>query len=236
MKIHRFNSISETLEHSQKELEMILSENASKSILLLCSGGSALNVLNNISKDVFTDRITVGVLDERFSNESTINNFIQLTNTSFYKDAIAFGIHFMESTPYINESLTNFGLRMNNNLRKWVEENSAGLVIIIQGMGVDGHTAGIMPVPNDSLLFESLFDNTSSLMIGYSSTDKYRDRVTVTNYFFKNRVDISIVYFVGEEKRDAYNKLKESSNLKNNELPIKILREMKDVRIFTNIT
>lgn len=236
MKIHQYNSVDKTLQYSQKELEKILSENISNNVLLLCSGGSALEVLNNISKDVFTHKITVGVLDERFSNDAVVNNFIQLKNTSFYKDAVVSGVNFIESIPRENETLASFGLRMNNNIKKWVNINKKGFIIIIEGMGEDGHTAGIIPAPNDSSLFGKLFDSASTFMVGYSSVSKYPNRVTVTNYFLKKMVDISIVYFVGKEKKEAYKKLMHDSTSKNYEFPIGIVKEMKDVRIFTNIT
>ena len=44
-------------------------------ILLLLSGGSALELLNDIKEEVFKKNVTVTVLDERYTFDPQINNF-----------------------------------------------------------------------------------------------------------------------------------------------------------------
>lgn len=72
----------------------------SDSILLLFSGGSPLEILQYLPKDIFDDRITVGVSDERYSSDPTINNFAQV------QSKIAFN-HAIDTRPMVEKRLNN---------------------------------------------------------------------------------------------------------------------------------
>lgn len=78
-------------------LEEWLEHSGHTPILLLLSGGSAFDLLDHISPEVLGAHITIGMLDERFDTEPSINNFAQLQTLRFYETAKQAGCSFIDS-------------------------------------------------------------------------------------------------------------------------------------------
>lgn len=212
MEIVRCNSKEEAQKRARGALNTLLS-NTQAPILFLSSGGSALELLEGLS---IRKNITISFLDERCSADPAINNFSQVTSR-------------LGERNYIN--MKRFG----KELRTWKERNPTGEIVITQGMGQDGHTAGIMPYPENRKLFKEMFENREHWVVGYDAKEKsdYPLRVTVTMPFLR-MADYSIAYIVGEKKREALGRLlKEQGTLA--QTPARIMREMKNVKIFTDI-
>ena len=209
-----------------------LFSSSSRPVLVLLSGGSAFDLLRKIDIENFGKHITIGVLDERFSTDEKVNNFAQLTATEFYRRAQEKGVHFIDTRIKEGETLEGLVKRFEKALREWKEENPVGTVIITQGIGTDGHTAGIMPH------FENpeMFDDPDIWVLGYDAKEKLQHplRVTVTFPFLRNIVDHSIVYAKGEEKKEIVEKImaKQGSLA---QIPALIIHEMKDVKIITEL-
>ncbi|MBI3385611.1 6-phosphogluconolactonase [Candidatus Gottesmanbacteria bacterium] len=159
----------------------------------------------------------LGVLDERG------DNFANLKKTKLFQRARTFKV-------------------TEKNLRDW-----AGRVVITQGIGPDGHTAGIMPArnasrseaggpyPEDPTKFAELFDNPDHWVVSYDATGRspYPNRTTVTMPLLR-RVNHSIVYVCGKEKQQALAKtLASGGSLA--ETPARIIQEMGKVDLFTDI-
>lgn len=194
-------------------------------ILFLSSGGSSLELLDGIHVD---ERITVSVLDERYSRDPAINNFTQLLER-------AHPVAYIDTRAREYETLWQFAQRFEKELRAWKERNPSGSIVITQGMGPDGHTSGMMPYPEDPDVFEQLFNDPACWVRGYNAKGKneYPLRATTTMLFLR-RVDHSIAYITGEKKRPALERiLAEAGTLA--ETPARIMREMKNVKIFTDI-
>ena len=209
-----------------------LFSSSQKAILFLVSGGSAFNLLKEIDTENFGSHITVGVLDERYSTNEKINNFAQLAETEFYRRAKKKEVQFIDTRVRDGENTGELAERFENALRSWKKKNSNGIVIITQGIGTDGHTAGIMSHPENPEMFES----PDKWVIGYDAGLKleYPLRVTVTFPFLRNIVDYSIVYAKGEEKKKILEKVmaKQGSLA---QIPALIIHEMKDVKIITEL-
>lgn len=217
-------------------------------ILLLYSGGSALGILNFlVNKDIENNisnlkNVTFCVLDERYDRDEGINNFCQFKNTELYKliTSRSFGNtisgNFIDSYPKEGETIEDLRDRMEQGIRKWIEENPTGKIIITQGIGPDSHTAGVFPMPEDSKSFDNIFFNKENYLVGYdvSTKNKYRYRITVTLRFLEEKVDHSILFICGKEKGIALkNSLNKNSKI--NEFPSAIVQKMKSVDIFTDI-
>jgi len=186
-------------------------------ILFLSSGGSSLGLLDGLE---LGDRITVSVLDERYNADPRINNFSQLMNH-------VNPTKFIDTRMQEGETLEGLAVRFEKALRSWKNQNPSGTIIITQGMGSDGHTAGIMP--------DSMVDDPAQWVIGYNAKEKneYPLRVTCT-FSFLRTVDHSIAYITGQKKKEAFNRvLAEEGTLE--EMPARIMREMGNVKIFTDI-
>jgi 6-phosphogluconolactonase/glucosamine-6-phosphate isomerase/deaminase len=202
--------------------------------LLLLSGGSALNLLEHISPMMLGPHITIGVLDERFSTDPKVNNFSQLSALSFFMRAKQRGCIFIDTSVHQGEMLEDLTERFESTLREWVLHNPKGAVVVSQGVGPDGHTAGIMPFPEDPMLFHTLFDGPA-WVVGYDAGKKnqYPLRITVTNTFLREVVDHSILYVIGDTKikplRDIISKKEQMASV-----PAEIVWDMKHVSLLTD--
>lgn len=205
-----------------------------KPVLLLLSGGSALDVVDLFSDSIFSSKLTVGVVDERYSRDETINNFLQLQKKAVYERMIAQGAQSINSVPYENEVLADFAERIDTAWKNWKKENPQGGIIALMGMGPDGHTAGIMPYEGEEETIGKMFTGTDAWVAGYDAgnKNKYPRRVTSTFSFLRHEVDETIVYIAGEDKEEAFNKVMQPSGSLS-ATPARIFREMKSVRIFT---
>lgn len=234
IKIFQNTDISSVKLAAISALEECLIKNKNKEILLLLSGGSAFSLLT-LNKKYFTNHLTIGVLDERYSTNPHINNFHQLSDTSFFKTAKENGCTFIDTGVNVNESMQDLAFRFEKELKLWKDNNLEGVIVITQGMGADGHTSGIIPFPEDKFLFCTQFENENKWVVGYDAGKKnpYPLRVTTTIPFLKE-VDISIMYVAGNEKKDVLKKvLLENTPL--HIFPATVIKEMKKVLLFTDI-
>ena len=226
MKVFLHNTKEETKKAATETLNQLFGE-TSQPILFLSSGGSSLELLDGLS---LGDHVTVSVLDERYSNDPTINNFSQLMTHRI-------SAKFIDTRIKEGESIQELAQRFEKELREWKNANPNGTIVITQGMGSDGHTAGMMPYPESHPIFQNLFENSHRWVVGYDATkekNEYPLRVTVTMPFLQEVVDHSIVYLTGENKTEAFKRTLDSQG-KLWETPARIIREMKDVKIFTDI-
>ena len=103
------------------------------------------------------------------------------------------------------------------------------------GMGPDGHTAGIMPFPEDENRFDVLFQNSEKWVVGYDAEEKnqYPLRVTTTIPFLR-MVDYALLYCVGENKKEALKRVLADGGVYA-ETPARVIREMATTHIVTDI-
>jgi 6-phosphogluconolactonase/glucosamine-6-phosphate isomerase/deaminase len=217
-----------------EHLNLFLLENRKLPVLLMLSGGSALPILEYVGKTVLGENLTLSVLDERFSTDPEINNFLQLQKTDFYKDALEAEASFFGTLPRPGESMESLRQRWDKNLHTWREENPKGLIVATLGMGPDGHTSGILPFPEDSTKFNKLFNN-GSWTVAYNAQgkNKYPERVTTTLAFLKT-LDVGFAFVSGKEKQEKFAQLA-SGGSKPAELPATVWHEMKNVKVFTTL-
>lgn len=200
-------------------------------ILLLVSGGSSFSLLEYCDQGFLGDHVTLGVLDERYSHDPSVNNYAQLTRTKFFKKAVDLGVQIIDSSLQENESLNGLGLRMEEMIQTWIAMHPYGKVVVTVGIGEDGHVAGIIPSLH-TIDFE-----THRWFVAYTcpkEVNRYVDRVTVTYTFLRDAVSDAIVYAVGESKRKIIETLLEG-NTTLETIPATILNEMSSVQLFTTI-
>ncbi len=224
MEVFRYKTKEEARAKAADGLDNLFRE-ISGPVLFLSSGGSSLELLNGLQ---IGENVTVSVLDERYSTDPAVNNFVQLFER-IRPNA------FIDTRVGQNEILEQLAERFEKELRMWKEKNPEGKIVITQGMGFDGHVAGIMPYPENRELFRQMFENRERWVVGYDAAGKnqYPLRITVT-FPFLRQVDYSIGYIMGEAKRDALSRVTASEGSLP-ETPGRILREMKSVKIFTDI-
>lgn len=232
--IHHVSDFQAGVKESAKELTDALMQRSSDDILLLFSGGSPLEIAKLLSPDIFSSRITLGVSDERFSTDPTVNNFAQLMTMPWYKTAVSLGAQIIDSRPLSTETLEESGRRLDTALKAWRDMKPHGSIIITQGIGLDGHTSGMMPYPDHQEFFDRTFINTTSWAVGYDAKErnKYPLRVTTTAPFLKI-VDLSIVFACGEDKQRPLEQVFASKS-QVHEIPGRLIHHMRDCRLFTD--
>lgn len=228
-----------TQEHAGLYISQLIREHRGKPLLLLLSGGSSLEIVRtveSIDKILFGKRITIAMVDERFSTDRSVNNFAQLMQTQFFIDATRKGCNFFDSRVHTNDTSEALCIRFEKFLRMWEKIHPRGVIIALLGIGEDGHTAGIMPCPDDEALFKTRFENEQSWVVAYPANVSGRnlERITVTNTFLR-LVHHSVVYAIGSQKEKI---LKRVTLLKKDvhRYPARIIHSMQDVTLFTDIT
>lgn len=233
--IHSYQTSNQTAQEAGYFMTKRFEQRKNFPILFLVSGGSALEVLKYILLPKRNESMTLAVLDERFSLEHSINNFSQLRDLPFFDFFMMSGGSVIDTRMQKNDTLEIFSDRFEVALRRWRQDNPKGQVWITQGIGVDGHTAGILPFPEDPTLFKSLFEDSKHWVVGYDAGTKtqYPLRVTVTLPFLREHIDFSLVFASGSEKKTVLQKLLYSQDCLSVS-PMGVLKEMKDVVLFTS--
>ncbi|MDP2637203.1 MAG: 6-phosphogluconolactonase [bacterium] len=213
MEVVRCKTKEEAKKSAGKKLNQLFLSHQHVPVLFLSSGGSALQLLDEIDVNTLPEDFAVGMLDERLEVE------LKDTNSEQFRAAPLYTMLQARHVPFA-------GLG-NTSTRK---------IIITQGVGVDGHTAGILPFPENSEVFHKLFESKDKPLVEYEAkgTSAYPHRATVTLPFLRERVDHSVVYMVGEEKRSALERILAKDGALH-ETPARIVREMRDATIFTDI-
>lgn len=164
-------------------------------LLLMLSGGSALDVLTHINTDLLNENVTITLVDERFTTSQDHSNFYAFSQTSFYKAAQKAKAHIMSTEVLENESRATYTERLTAALN--AHEHTRTMALF--GVGEGTHTAGIFPFPKEE--FGRIYGDR---MVADLDQDKKapRERVSITPTFIKERINMSIVYAVGEGKAD----------------------------------
>lgn len=236
VKIQHCESRQIAIEKAGLKLQELINDNCTldKGLLLLLSGGSSLALVENIDTKNFSKAVTIGVLDERYSDDTQVNNFRLITQTNFYHKSLSAGANFIDTRIANGESSEELGQRFESALKRWCAENPEGRIIITQGIGINGHTSGIMPFPEDPAKFVKMFDD-ERWVIAYDATgkDSHASRVTTTLPFLRS-VDASILFVCGEDKRPALARALDT----NGEMattPARVIWDMKQVFLFTDL-
>ncbi len=205
---------------------------AAQPILFLSSGGSCLHLLEGLDASDFSlHHLTLGILDERITTDLTSRNLERLLLTDFFKQATAGGCSVLDWRQAIDEPLEQQAQRFETALRTWINQHTNGQIIATLGLGADGHTAGVLPLSEDRVLFSSLFDG-SAWVAGYDAKIKspFPYRVTVTLSFLREHVTHAILFVTGKEKRAALDALLAPEGALET-TPGRIIQNMKDVKL-----
>ena len=233
MQTYKQNDAESAAAEAGEFLNQFLLENKDKPILLMLSAGSSFKLLDYIGKHVLGEHLTISLLDDRFSQESDVNNFAALQKTDFYTDALNSDVNFIGTLPRQNETMESLAQRWNESLELWITNNPKGKIITTFGMGADGHTAGIFP-ERDAKKFDALFKN-NSLVTAYDATGKNQHPLRITtNFNFFKKINSAYVYVCGTDKKPKLDEVLNKQGTINN-LPALLWHELKEVKIFTDI-
>ena len=125
-----FSSIHPDIEAARRVSEL-LEEYKGRDVLFLVSGGSALSLLEYIDTTPMSERVTISVLDERFTHDSAVSNFSQLIATPFWERATKQHVQAIDPRPEENESLIDTSRRFDVALKHWhiIHRDGIGIAI-----------------------------------------------------------------------------------------------------------
>ena len=107
----------------------LLEEHRHEDVLLLLSGGSAFSLLEYVDTTLLSERVTVTVLDERYTFEPSASNFSQLITTAFWERATKQHIRSIDPRPEEGEGLIDAARRFDVALKEWHVLHRDGVVI-----------------------------------------------------------------------------------------------------------
>lgn len=235
MIIHHDTSQKKVKENATQQLNTLLVEHSATPVLLLLSGGSALQLIDEIDLTSLSKTTMISVLDERIGSDEN-SNFYQLMQTVFYREAQKQGVQFFDVRAKEGENEKDAALRLQKMFRMLLKMMPTTTIIATVGVGPDGHTAGVMPYPDELDFFTETFDTKNDWIVGYDAGTKnsYPKRVTVSLSFLRDHIDYAIAYATGENKKESLQKLiAEEGSLA--QTPARILREMKNVHLYTDV-
>jgi 6-phosphogluconolactonase/glucosamine-6-phosphate isomerase/deaminase len=232
----------------------IFQENGSP-VLFLFSGGSALSVLDMIDPRCLGSFLTMAPVDERYDPSGFSSNFATFLKTDFFRKAEMTGTYFIDTRVEPGQGRDELVDVFEHALRKWVTEHVSsviasppkadklreesrpchhGKVIVLLGMGPDGHTAGIFP-GDDEKIFHDRFES-DRWVVGYRGPEYAAcpERITVTPTFLTHHVDETFVFLSGEEKRAAWERvLRDDEPI--HSLPAGMFHKLRKAEIFTDV-
>lgn len=191
-----------------------------------------MNVYEYIDFSAFDPEIVeFGFLDERYDKKNAnitafkkLPVYIRMQNSGFSLWGIK---NFSKDPRYIAQNI-------DDRLKKYVEEGYQ--ITALMGMGPDGHTAGIMPYPEDTKFFRQTFMDKDVFAVYYDAAKKneFRYRITTTISFLEN-IDIAFAYITGIAKKQ---KLKQamSGNSTMHSIPFSVIKKMKNVRVYADFS
>lgn len=234
----QINTSNAPIADAARALTKLLKKYKDTDVLLLFSGGSSLAIVNYLHPEHLQSKHTFTVFDERYTFEKNESNFSILEGTTFFKHAIERNISFIDPRPLVNESLQKTAKRFDLALKHWHILHREGVVIATIGIGPDGHTAGILPMPENTETFKKLFQDEKMCAVGYTATPQkspHTQRITTTLTYISRHIHHAIIYASGIQKKEALQKtLRKEIDIPRT--PAQILQEIPDAQLFTDLS
>ena len=227
---------SETIaQHTEQfiihELQAYLARGKS---LLLLSGGSAGKEVAPLLTQRFStikhlNNLTIGLVDERFGPPGHADSNMLVIKESGLAEIVERNRGTV-MWPLQSDSMTKDTVVKAYNSQITRRFGSCnGRTLGVFGIGEDGHTAGIKPLPKET--FNSIFTDSPALVTGYRAKDY--ERITLTPLGI-NQITMAVIFAIGEKKQAVLEKLVGPTKCNEHEFPAGIFRKHKNVHVFTD--
>ena len=231
--IHAFNdangaaqALAETL--ATEELD------GAADILLLLSGGSALDILGYLPDLDDATFLTISVIDERDDRTRETSNFHALERTRWFQEMISRGASFIDPLHPLDISKETKAESFARTIREWQEAHGTGRIVCVLGMGPDGHTMGIFPSADKEAFTGRFLGARRVVAHTIPGAPSCPDRITATLTFLQNDTAAVYCFICGESKREPLRKAL-SGEVPLHELPAAVIATLPNAHIFTDI-
>jgi 6-phosphogluconolactonase/glucosamine-6-phosphate isomerase/deaminase len=168
--------------------------------------------------------------DERVSGEQEINNTLQLQRRYPGHAVVK---HLISTVPEVHETPKVFAEQIEKNFYETISNLENLKIIALLGMGSDGHTAGIFPLPEDTFTSVYQKDDTTYVPVHVEGLT-IDSRTSFTPTWILDKVDHVIGYVVGDSKSAILESLiKETKPI--NERSAEILKQHSSVSTYTDL-
>jgi 6-phosphogluconolactonase/glucosamine-6-phosphate isomerase/deaminase len=216
--------------HTQNELNSkvteLLKEFEGRGYILFLSGGdSSFDLYKYLSRSTdYPFPAAVAQVDERMDGVTSHpkSNYLMhhksgVINRAVKEHGSASNYYHMNKEQGIELDLQNYEKTLNDLFANY--KNS----VAIMGMGMDGHTAGILP--------ESLaVMDSQHLVEAYHTEDEFKLRMTITPKCIKENISKVILLLVGEEKIRRFDRIWGEENDVYN-YPVLVYKDIKDLNV-----
>ncbi len=196
----------------------------------LLSGGSALDIIEHITDlDKFECRTIFMMGDERGSRDAKINNSLQLVNR--YPDSYV-AKNLILTVPEARENLENFASRISQIFSVEISTLKNPKILQVLGVGPDGHTAGIFPLPKET--FTAIYDRDDlDIVPVHLEGLRIDSRASFTPNWILSKPDELIVYVTGETKKMVLESLiHETKEI--HERPAELVKRHRGTTVYTD--
>ena len=199
-------------------------------VVCLLSGGSALDIVPYITQaDKHECRTIFMMGDERGSRDPEINNSLQLIHR--HPDSTV-AKNLILTVPNEGEKLKNFTSRISETFSTEISKLKNIKIIQVLGVGLDGHTAGIFPLPKDQ--FAQIYNQPElDIVPVYLEGLKIDSRASFTPSWILTKADELIVYAVGIAKKPILESLV-SESMEIHERPAELLKQHPRTKLYTD--
>lgn len=203
---------------------------------LLLSGGSCIDVakalIELLPKNATLSQLTIGLADERLVPKGDANS-----NEQQLRDAgVITAFENLKATfiPLLSDDAQTAETQANSTYEEKIKASEK--IILLAGMGADGHTAGILPHASaEAFKLFSTDKYVASYQIPAESDNPFKSRITITMATLAF-IDTVFLYVLGEEKLPALQSLiAKNKNL--HELPaLSLYLSQQPLQLFTNLS
>lgn len=199
-----------------------------RQVLCLLAGGSALKIVDYIKLTSEQKRRTIFIMGDERVGEASDNNYYQL-QTQFPEFTNNNTVIDTRNLP--GENPRNFASRISDQIKKIFLDQKTVTTVVVLGMGSDGHTAGIFPLPADQ--FSEVYKEDTTYVPVCLKSLTIDSRASITPSWLL-KCDELIGYVSGIEKTAILNKLLHEKH-EINDMPAQILKLHRNSYIYTDL-